>query len=199
MQLLEATDTDLEQVREELPEIDLLESHETRRRVAAVWSSFLRESSYERIADGPGIPGVPGCDLARHIRQVTRTCDYLSREIKDFWDIDLDRESLLAAALTHDASKLVEFEGEEGRQTELGEALMHAQLAGVRCMEAGLPMSVVYMVTYHPFTPPHVHVKPRNAEFVVLSWADLAAVDPIFFLNGLPTHLEIEKRFFAVE
>jgi len=58
---------------------------------------------------------------------------------------------------------------------------------------------VAYLVSHHPFTPPHIHVKPKYNEFVILSWADIAAADTVFFHEGFPTHLDIQKRFFSLE
>lgn len=199
MASIAATDAELERIREELPELDLLGSAEMQRQVAAVWVSLMRESSYDRIGDVPTLPGLPAYDLARHTRHVVRNCVALLETLTEFWGFTCDREALVAAALTHDASKVVELEGADGNPTELGRALPHAQLAAVRCLEAGLPPKVAYIVAYHPYTPPHVHVRPRHVEFVLLSWADLAAVDPIFHVEGQPTHLEFEKRFFVVD
>ncbi len=186
-------------IRRELPEIDMLEPAETQEKVIALWAGFLRESSYGSIGDAPALPGLPGYDLARHTRHVVRNCLHLADTLKEFWDIDCDRQALLAAALTHDASKLVEYQGPEGSPTEIGQALLHAQLAGVRCLDVGLSPKVANIVSYHPFTPPHVHVKPQHVEFVILTWADLAAVDPISMLEGKATHLEFAKRFFQLE
>lgn len=191
---------DFERVASELPELRSLESEQTARRVAAVWASFLDDGSYERIADAPALPGavLPSYDLATHTRHVVRNCEAVADTLSDFAGIDCDRDALLAAALAHDASKLVEYEP-DGSLTETGGALLHAQLAGVRCLEAGLGPKVAYVVTYHPMTPPHVHLTPRHIELVLLAWADLAAVDPVFFSHGAPTHLDIAKRFFSLD
>jgi len=193
------TEAKAREIREELPEISLLQSTETQDKIIALWSSFLRESSYARIGDAPAFPGLPGYDLARHTRHVIKNCLAMADTMKEFWDIDCDREALLAAALVHDASKLVEYTGTEGKKTEIGKALLHAQLAGVRCLDFGLSPKVANIVSYHPYTPPHVHVRPQYIEFVMLTWADLAAVDPIFMLAGKATHLEFAKRFFEIE
>jgi hypothetical protein len=183
----------------ELPEIDRLDDERLRDGVVAVWASFLGESSYRCIADAPAFPGLRDYDLARHTRHVASNCLHLAASLAEFSNVTCDREALLAAALVHDASKLVEREGPEGKPTELGKVLVHAQIGGVRCLELGLPPKVAYMVTYHPFTPPHVHVTPQYLEFVLLTWADLAAIDPVFMANGGATHLEIGKRFFSLD
>jgi hypothetical protein len=193
-----ATPEEYERIRAELPEIDLLADPETRQKVATLWASFLRETTYARIGDCPPFPPVE-CDLAGHTRHVVKNCVAMAGNLREFWGIEVDDEVLLAAALTHDASKLVEQSGADAEPTVLGRALLHAQVAGVRCLELGLHPNVAYIVTYHPFTPPHVHVKPQCVEFVILSWADIGAADPMFWLKGIPTHLEIQRRFFTLD
>jgi hypothetical protein len=193
------TEDDRAHVRSELPEIELLADADDQERVAGIWASFLKVSSYATIGAAPAFPGLPAYDLARHTRQVVKNSLFLGDSMTEFWGIEYDREALLAAALTHDASKLVEREGPDGRETEIGAALLHAQLAGVRCLEFGLSPKVAYLVTHHPFTPPHIHVKPKYNEFVLLSWADICAADSVFFHEGKPTHLDIDKRFFTLD
>jgi HD domain-containing protein len=195
----EVSETKAREIRDELPEIGLLHSDDVQKKVVAVWSTFLADSTYARIGDCPALPGLQGYDLARHTRHVVQNCVDQADTLKEFWDIDCDREALLTAALVHDASKLVEYTGVDGAHTEIGKALLHAQLAGVRCLDVGLSAKVANIVTYHPYTPPHVHVRPQYVEFVILTWADLAAVDPIFFLAKKATHLEIARRFFEIE
>jgi hypothetical protein len=185
------------QIKDELPEIGLLDEP-TRHKVATVWASFLRESPYDRIADAPALPGIAGYDLAAHTRHVVKNCIHLGSTLREFASAAIDDTTLVASALAHDSSKLVEF-APDGSLTTLGRSLLHAQVAGVRCFEIGLDPMVAYNVTFHPFTPPHVHVKPRCIEFVILSWADLAAVDPIFFTHGIATHLDIDRRFFSLD
>lgn len=193
------TEQDISLVKEDLPEIDDLTDPDTRQKVTLVLASFLRESSYARISDAVAFPGLPKYDLARHTRQVIKNAMYMAETMTELWGLDCNRQDLLAASLTHDASKLVEREGADGSATVLGKAFLHGQLAGVRCLEAGLSPKIAHLVTFHPFTPPHVHVKPQYVEMLLLTWADLGAADPIFFLEGKPTHLEFEKRFFQLD
>jgi hypothetical protein len=196
--LAPATDDEHRDIVADLPELELLSDPDTRQKVATVWASFLRESPYTRISDAPALPGIPNHDLAAHTRHVTKNCINLGATLREFSEATFDDDILIASALAHDASKLVEF-APDGSFTTLGRALVHAQVAGVRCFEVGLDPLVAYCVTFHPFTPPHVHVKPRCIEFVILSWADLGAADPIFHDRGLATHLDIDKRFFTLD
>jgi len=42
-------------------------------------------------------------------------------------------------------------------------------------------------------------VKPQCVEFVIPGWDAFGGGDPMFWLKGIPTRLEIERRFFTVE
>jgi hypothetical protein len=194
---LTVSDETKREILEDVPEIGLL-PEDIQDKVVRVWASLLEDSSYARIAEAAAFPGMSGYDLGRHTRHVVKNCIATADNLKEFWNIDCDRETLITAAILHDASKVVEYTGPNGAESELGKALLHAQLGGIRCLDFGLSPKVANIVTYHPYTPPHVHVRPQYVEFVILSWADLAAVDPIFMLAGLPTHLEIGKRFFEL-
>lgn len=191
-----AADT-LASVTEELPELGLISDEVMRQQATAVWAGFLRDSSYARISDAPAFAGLK-YDLALHTRHVTLLAKHMADLMSSFWSVECDRDILFAACLLHDASKLVEMEGTEGSKTELGSTLLHAQLAGVRCLDAGLPMRVANLVTLHPFTPPHIHQRPQSIEFVILTYADLASADPLFFVDAKPTHFEFAKRFFTL-
>jgi hypothetical protein len=194
------TDTDIEQVRSEIPEIAELKNPEIERKCALVWARFLRESSYKRISDMTKIPGVtPKYDLASHTRHVIRNCVFMAQTLKELGGYECDRELLLAAAVIHDASQLLETNANNKPTEDVGVGLLHAQLGAVRALEVGLSPKVAQLVTLHPYTPPHIHLTPPNPEFLILTWADIGAVDPIFCALGLPTHVDIKKRFFSLD
>jgi hypothetical protein len=106
---------------------------------------------------------------------------------------------VVAAAILHDSSVLVEREGPDGQKSEIGKTFLHAQLGGVRCYEAGLPNDIANMVSRHPYTPPHIYIEPPNIESVILAYADLGASDSVAFLEKRPTHLDIRNRFFSLD
>jgi hypothetical protein len=186
-------------VQRELPEIALIGDAGIREKVVTVLASFLRDSDWDSIDECPAVPGLEGMTLLQHIRQVTLFAVAIADNHIATFGLKVDRDALLAACFLHDSSKLVEYsKAAGGKNSPLGNHLMHAQIAGVRCVEAGLPLKVAYCVTYHVFTPPHVHLKPDCIELVLLNYADLASVDPVFFNAGKPTHFDIRMRFFSL-
>ena len=182
-----------EGILEELPEIKLLSTQDLQDKVVSVWASLLIESEYEKIGECGKLKGY---DLAKHTRHVTKTCIALADLMEEFYGKSCDRDVLIASGLLHDASSVLE-KGKNGK-TELGNSLMHSQLAGVRCWEFGLPGAVAWNVSHHSFSPPHVCINPKNLEFVLLTYADLSAIDEGFYMEGKPTHLQITKRFYSI-
>jgi hypothetical protein len=194
----EVSDAHRAVIERELPEISLITDPDIAAKVVTVLASFLRDSNWKSLDDCPAVPGLKGMSLLQHIRQVTQFAVLMADSHNATFGLNVDRDVLLAACFLHDASKLVEYDSATGGLTPLGAHLIHAQIAGVRCVEAGLPLKVAYCVTYHVFTPPHVHLKPEFIELVVLNYADLASVDPMFFSVGKPTHFDIRARFFSL-
>jgi len=76
-QIYGVANDDRASVRTELPEIDLLADPADQDRVAGVWASFMKVSSYSLITEAPAFPGLPAYDLARHTRQVVRNSLFL--------------------------------------------------------------------------------------------------------------------------
>ena len=185
-------------IERELPELSLIEDPQIRAKAVTVLASFLRDSDWASLDECPAVPGLKGMSLLQHIRQVTQFAVVMADNHNATFALGIDRDVLLAACFLHDASKLVEYDKASGGLTPLGAHLIHAQIAGVRCVDAGLPLKVAYCVTYHVFTPPHVHLKPECIELVILNYADLASVDPMFHAAGRPTHFDIRNRFFSL-
>jgi len=185
---------------DEFPEMEFFTDQELKEKTIAVMASILHESSYERMSECPFYKDVPKrYNMETHVRHVVNNCMQMADNLEKFSGVTCRRDLLLSAAFLHDGSKILEREGPEGTVSEMGKHLIHSQYAGVRCWEYGLPPEVAYIVSYHTFTPPHVHINPKNIEFVILSWADIGGADAVFYAYGKPTHLQISKRFFEVQ
>src|SRR5579872_2916498 len=99
----QVSDAQAATITEDLPELELIGEPATREKLIKLWASFLGESTYERISSAPAFPGVPGFGLAKHISHVVCNCVDLADNLLHIWNIDCDREALLAAALAHDS------------------------------------------------------------------------------------------------
>lgn len=190
----------MRQVRDDFPQLDLIQEESVRTRTTEAWALLLNASQYDSAREAPAFPnvGVGRYDLAAHTRQVVLNSVNMADTLGETWGIAVEQDLLLSAAFLHDASKVLEYDP-DGTLTAEGSAFLHAQLGGVVCRFVNLPLKVAYMVTIHPFTPPHVHIKPQNLEILILTYADLMAADCCYFVEGLPTHLDIEKRFFSLD
>jgi hypothetical protein len=196
------SDRDLRVIEEDIPEILELRDPDIRHKVALVYASFLKESTYKRVSEVPFVGYPPAkYDLARHSRHVAQLAIGMVRSLMDVWGIEVRHDIVVGAAILHDADVLLrETKTENGKKkTEIGKTFLHAQLCGVRCYEAGLPNDIASMVTRHPFTPPHIHVTPPNVESVILDYSDIGGAGQIDYREGNPTHLSIKKRFFSLD
>jgi hypothetical protein len=157
-------------VREALPEIDLIEDAELRERVAAVWQQLWSDSSFAALEDVPIGPELAPTHLP-HNRSVVTMALQVAETLERFHGIVLDRDVLVAAGLLQDVSKLVEMEpGAEGAvATELGRNFQHAFWAAHKALEQGIPMRICEIVLNHTPQSPRF---PSSLEGKVLWYLD---------------------------
>jgi len=182
------------------PELALISDHQMRQGVITVWETLFHTCSYDRIEDAPFIAPMPQISLVDHTRCTTLGALRLAEVIKSLHGVEVRQDILVAAGLLHDASKLVEYEpdGSGGhRKSALGGAVPHAMIAAEEARRAGLPLDVVNIVVMHPFHPPHIHLRPKCIEHLLVHYGDLAGADVLMWLDGMESHLEL-KRFFQM-
>ncbi len=184
-----------EQVFEDIPELRWISDPELQDKVAACWASLLMDSPYKRISECEKLPNY---DMLAHTRHVIKGSVAIADLMAEFYGQPCNKDILIAAAALHDASAVLE-KGLDKKPTPLGVNLIHGQYASTRAWDFGLPPEVCYIIAYHPFTPPHICVNPKNIEFIILTYADISAVDTIFYRTGKPTHLQITKRFYEID
>jgi len=183
-----------EELLRELPEINQIQDERLREQVIAVWQDVARESPHATLAECPWGSAMPHVRLMDHIRSVTRVAlalaDVLSREDGH----QINRDILLAGALLHDVSKIVEFtRDEQGNvvHTDKGRMLEHAFIGAAVARSHGLPLEVLHIINGHsPYSP----VPPRTLEAVVLTYADLAQVDTLYFSAGILSDRLAKRR-----
>lgn len=169
-------------VREALPELELLQDAATRDAVERVWTRAFALSPHERLEDAPFNPGATRSTLVAHTRAVTQAADALARIVTELHGIAVDRELLLAAALLHDVSKLLEVDP-DGSRSETGRLYPHAYLAGELARAEGLGDDVVNLVLTHT---PVVNMEGRRVvEAQLLEHADLASAHLLLHDEGL--------------
>ena len=153
-----------------LPEVDLITDPKVRAGVIAVWEHFWQESRWDDLAVMPVYPDVPKPHLP-HNRAVVALALAAADVFERFHGVVVDRDTLVAAALLQDASKLVETQPIPGGSelTDIGRAYPHAFWAAHQALLEGLPEAVCRIVLTHT---PYSTRFPDSLEGKILYWVD---------------------------
>ncbi|MBB3457251.1 putative nucleotidyltransferase with HDIG domain [Rhizobium sp. BK313] len=154
------TDELRERVRRELPEIAEIKNEDLRAKVVEAWAFSLAGSSYDSLIDMPAC-GVPGIFEAKsgnqtdHLRAVTRQAILVADDfIRNFPQLEIDRDLVVAGALCHDIGKPWEFDPVNRERWASSRhtgrpAIRHPAYGVYICLSVGLPEEVAHVAAAH--------------------------------------------------
>ena len=184
-------DEDIERIRELIPEIALIGDDSLREAVEEIWQQAWRESDWDDLADVPKNPSSPAAPqraadawtLVTHTRAVAQLAVPAAETIKTLHGIDFDRDSLLALAILHDASKLLEYEGTRDAITKsrTGRLIQHGVYGAFLMWQHGLPVELVHGVISHT---PSSTVLPQTHEALIVRYVDFLDTDSMLLDAG---------------
>ena len=182
-----AARTDADYVASLFPELAEISSEELRRKVVEIWVEVWRESTWERIEDAPKNPAnLPDSrSLVDHTRAVTREALVTARVLAEVHGIETDNDTIVAASLLHDVSKLVEYErGDDGAGTSArGRLIQHAVYGAHKAWARDLPDEIVHIIVSHT---KNSRKAPRTLECAVVHYVDYLDTDALLFAAGEP-------------
>jgi putative nucleotidyltransferase with HDIG domain len=155
------TDTLRAEVRENLPEIEQIGDPELRRLVVEAWAHALAGSSFRLIREIPpaGNPGqlvLKRGSQTDHLRGVARLAMNIADEmIKQFPEMGINRDVVLAGALCHDVGKPWEFDPAnrarwEAEPRKAGKpSFRHPAYGAHICLTVGLPEEIAHIAMAH--------------------------------------------------
>ena len=170
------------------PEIKDIQDKKLRKQVVEVWGALHRQSGWKRIEDAPFGPGSQHT-LVMHIKAVARNAVNIARSTMELHGIDVNLDHVIAGALLHDASKLLEY-SDKGL-AEKGKLLPHAFLGGAFAWKSSLPLGVVHIIVSHSS---RASINAMTIEAVIVQHADHADCDSILFTEGKETVMARLKR-----
>jgi putative nucleotidyltransferase with HDIG domain len=178
-----------------LPEIELIADAELRAHVAEIWVECWRESSWERIEDAPKNPTLSGRPrpLVEHVRAVTQEAVAAADIVEARHDVVANRDTLVAAALLHDVSKLVEYRRDDtggGASSSFGKLVQHAVYGAHKAIVRGLSDEIVHAIVSHTRRS---GVAPRTLEAVILHYVDYLDTDVLLLDCG--QELDVQQRW----
>ncbi len=172
-------------MRRYFPLWDAFENSQIAMKVANIWHDLWKNSKWENIEDAPFNVQCPGVSLINHTRSVTQGAFELAKVRNNVYGEKFDFDILLAGALLHDVSKLVEYEPGKGGavKSKKGRLFQHGYIGAHKASCEGLPDEVVHIVICHTN---HSRVLPQTPEAIVIYCADVADADLNRLRSGAP-------------
>jgi putative nucleotidyltransferase with HDIG domain len=169
-----------------LPEVFLIKDEELRRAVIEIWEETLRESNWTDLEDVPKNAELPGTrKLAVHTRSVTQMALACATVIQERHEISFDQDKLIAAAILHDVSKLLENEPQEGnvdaRKSQFGRLIQHGEFGAHKAWDKHLDIEIVHNILAHTRAS---RVMPSTWEAIIVHYVDYLDSDALLFTHG---------------
>jgi len=169
-----------DRVIEAFPSIESIEDESLREGVLTAWTTAMADNGIDDLEGIHWYPpmqaalAIPDETLVPHVREVVAAAMGLADVFEGRMALDLERDIVLAGALTHDVSKLYEFDGDE--PTEIDEFLGHPHFGIHVAAQAGLPVEVQHAVAAHS---PNTAIEPATIEAEIVCRADEVAASAI--------------------
>jgi hypothetical protein len=172
---------DKQTIRKTFPLIGQIKDVKLRECVVNAWYIAWKESSFKNLKDAPfGIPedappGVTpfeGDTLVKHTNAVASAALAMGRLLIEQYDVKINIDYVIAAAILHDLDKIVMYESKGGRiiHSELGGKIVHGAYGGHIALLAGLPQDIVFIIMAHS---PKVDVELLSPEGKLVTFSDL--------------------------
>jgi len=167
-------------VERAFPELESIGDPGLRAGVVDAWAGAMDDAGLSTLEGVPWFPpaqrelGIEDERLVDHVRDVTRGAVALGQALAERREADVDGDTLVAGALVHDVSKLVEFDGMA--ETRVGRLLGHPHYGVHVVARAGLPVELAHVVLAHT---PRTTVEPATLEAELVRRADEAAAAAI--------------------
>jgi hypothetical protein len=163
-------------VRDACPELALIEDEALRSGVLDAWTTAMAAGGVTDLEAVPWLPptqrdlGIDDATLVGHVRDVTQIAVDAAETLRERRDAAIDLDTLVAGALVHDVSKLVEFDGMAS--TPVADLLGHPYYGVHLVAQADLPVELAHVVLSHTS---RTSVEPATLEAVLVRRADEVA------------------------
>jgi len=135
-------------VKQTFPEVNEIEDGGLREKVVKAYAAAMERGGWDALEEIPFTLIIPDLDknFVQHIRQVTQMAIAAAKQ-RD----DLDFDLVVAAALTHDIGKLLEYAKVDGKvvKSRFGALLRHPVSGAALALEFGLPDEVAHIIAAH--------------------------------------------------
>jgi putative nucleotidyltransferase with HDIG domain len=162
----------LEHIRESFPEAEQISDNELRQKVFKTWLAAWQASHYDRIEDTPFMRGtLQEINNVQHTRAVTAMSIQFAKTMKEFFDIQLNMDYLIAGAILHDVGKLFQY---CEIPSKLGQLFNHCLSAMYIAAREDLPLEVIHIIGMHSLEG---DLTKRTPEAAIVHYMDFASAD----------------------
>jgi putative nucleotidyltransferase with HDIG domain len=179
------TDADRTYVRDLFPELAEIADRSLADKVVEIWAETWKESPWERIEDAPKNPETVHArhKLVPHTRAVTVQGIAMAKAIRDFHDLPVNLDYVIAGCNLHDVSKLVEYgpQGDGAGKSEFGTLVQHAVYGVHKALAHGLPLELIHIIGSHTTQS---RLAPKSTEAIIVYYADYADSDALMLEAG---------------
>lgn len=159
----------IDRVRELFPEAKQISDANLREKVLKTWLEAWRLSHFDQLEQTPFLEGaLAEINNVDHTRAVTAMSIQCGKILKEFLDVPLNMDYLIAGALLHDMGKIFEY---CKTQTELGTLFTHSISGSLIAAKEDLPLQVIHIAGMHSMEGDWVK---RSPEAVIVHYMDFA-------------------------
>jgi putative nucleotidyltransferase with HDIG domain len=171
-------------IRKTFPLIAKIKDAKLRKSVVKAWHIAWEESSFKNLEDAPfgmpedappGVTSAEGDTLVKHTNAVAGAALAMGRLLIRQYDVKINLDYVIAAAILHDLDKIVMYERKDGRtvHSALGGKMVHGAQGGHIALLAGLPQDIVFIIMAHS---PKVNVELPSPEGKLVAFGDLGVL-----------------------
>jgi putative nucleotidyltransferase with HDIG domain len=168
-----------ETIKQLFPEINMITDPTLADKVTQVWLDVWKRSNWKNLEDVPYTTTIKKSAI-RHLRSTARSAVAVAKIMKELHGVEVNLDYLVAGALLHDVSKLVEYSSQGGR-TSLGQKIPHGAYGIAAALAQDLPVEVVHIIASHT---PHLRKMPESVEAIIVRHVDGLEADCHALLAG---------------
>jgi putative nucleotidyltransferase with HDIG domain len=159
----------LEYIRELFPEIEQISDIDLRQKVYKTWLEAWKLSPCDRLEQIPFLEGIlPEINNVEHTKAVIALSIHFAKMMKEFLNIKVNMDYLIAGAILHDIGKCFEF---IETPTDLGRLFSHSISAAYVAAKENLPLEIIHIIAAHSLEGDLIK---RTPEAAIVHYMDFA-------------------------
>ena len=158
------------------PLLDHIKNRALAEKVAAIWHETWQESKWKDLGDACYKPDYPGKTLVGHTNAVAESALAMAEIRQRIFYETVDTDILIAGALLHDVSKVLEYEPTDNKPipTKNRKLFQHGFIGAHKALSENLPDELVHIIITHTNKS---RLLPKTPEALIVYCVDIADAD----------------------